>query len=412
MPDTTLAELKYLIERQREEIKTINEVGRLLSAATNPHQIIRQVASYLNQTFPLAICSVALLESRKIYLTQFAKIAQVDIASAIRTLCAQLGQLAKRALGEQEMTQITEDQTPGGGFAGPIGYLRSNYATPLAIEGRVVGLLAVFSGKTDAFTKEDCHVIDIVGDQMRAALRNAFLLEALEHANQLKNELLMVISHELRIPLTSIKEGINLVLEGALGAINADQQDFLNTVNQSANRLETLVGKVVTATQLVTGQVQYSPQELDMITLLKELEAMFRPMAASKGVSFELTGIGGVSRIQADGGRLKEALVQLRENAVQATSEGKVSINYTESPDSIEVAIQDTGVGIPEEAMPTLFEQFRIIGGVDDRKTGGLGLGLFIAKAFVEVQGGTIDLKSQLGKGTRVVVKLPKKRPS
>jgi signal transduction histidine kinase len=408
MPETT-AELKYVIERQREELKTINEVGRLLSSATEPLQIVRLVASYLHHTFPLAMCAVLLTKPRRLQIIRFATIAQVDYVAAIRTLCDQTSQLLKRPVTEAEFERLEEDQGLSSLASGPIGYLRSSHAAPLAFDGKVAGLLAVFSGKTEAFSAEDQHVIATVADQLRAALRNAFLLSELTHANQLKNELLMVISHELRIPLTSIKEGVNLVLEGALGAVTADQQDFLNTVNQNADRLETLVAKVVTASQLVTGQVQYTPKEMDVAEVLKELRARFEPAVKAKNIGFEVAGIDQPVRTQGDSKRLAEALGQLVENAVQATSEGSVTVSCADGHDGIEIQVVDTGVGIPDEALPTLFQQFRFVGGPDDRKTGGLGLGLFIAKAFIEVHGGTVRLESQLNKGTRVVVRLPRK---
>jgi signal transduction histidine kinase len=403
------AELKYQIERQREELKTVNDVGRLLSSTTDPAQIIRLVSSYLNESLPLALCTVLMVQPRSLHVIRFANIAQVDLVNALRGVCEQASQRLKRPVREEELARTDENQGAAALGPGPIGYLRSSHTAPLVVDGQTIGLLSVFSGKTEAFSTGDQHVIQIVTEQLRAALRNAFLLEELKHANQLKNELLMVISHELRIPLTSIKEGVNLVLEGALGAVTADQQDFLNTVNQNADRLETLVGKVVTASQLVTGQAQYTPQDMDVAAIVAQLQARFAPMAAAKAIALQVSGADRQIKTTGDGMLLSEAQAQVLENAIQATTEGSVRLTCAETHDGIELEVIDTGVGIPEEALPTLFQQFRFVGGVDDRKTGGLGLGLFIARAFIEVQGGTVRLASQLGKGTRVTIKLPKR---
>ena len=412
MPETTLTELKYLVERQREEIKTLNEVGRLLSSTVDQQRIVRLVASYLKQTFPIALCSVFFIEQKRLLGIPFAKIAQVDLAAAIRTICQTTAEHLKRPVNQDEIAVAMEEEAAGQWSQGPIGYLRSQHSAPLTFDGRFVGLLSVFSGKTDAFTKEDQHVIDIVADQLRAALRTAFLLDELTRANELKNELLMVISHELRIPLTSIKEGISLLLDGALGEVNADQQDFLKTVDENANRLETLVGKVVTATQLVTGQLQYTVAEIDFSAILREMATAFEPMAKAKGVHLELAGAEQPIRAQGDGKRLRLGLDQLVENAIQATpAEGRVTIQCADARQAAQIEILDTGRGIPEDELPGLFGQFHFVGGVDDRKTGGLGLGLFIAKAFVDAQGGTISLKSRVDQGTQVSVRLPKQPP-
>lgn len=413
MPEPSRAELKYQVERQREEIKTVNDVGRLLSSTTDPQEIVRLVASYLRQTFPLALCGVLLTDSQKLHLIRFANIAQVDFAAAVREMCAKASERLSKPVRESMLTHIVEDQSAGSGrwVQGSIGYLRSNHFAPLILNGQAIGQLGVFSGKAEGFSPEDRHVIDIVADQLGAALRNTSLLEELRRANQLKNDLLMVISHELRIPLTSIKEGVNLVLEQSLGPVTTEQRDFLKTVNDNAARLEALVEKVLTATQLLTGQLTYTFSDTDLAALLNELEAAFQPLARVKDVTLERSGLTQPFRYSADRKRLAEALANLIENALQATpAGGRVTILGVDSPEALELEIRDTGTGIPPEELPRLFEQFRIIGGTGDRKTGGLGLGLFIAKAVLTAHGGTIQLDSQVGQGTRVKIRLPLKK--
>ena len=408
MPETTVAELKYLIERQREEIRTINEVGRLLSAATEPSELVRSVASYLKRAFPLAFCGVLVLEPRKLQAIRFAKIAEVDVASAVQTICAKATeQSPSEPVDVSRLAHTVEDQLGGGG-EGPIVYLRSHHIAPLRFSTRITGLLAVFSGKPDAFTREDQHVIDIVADQLGAALRNAVLLEELQRADRLKNELLMVISHELRIPLTSIKEGVNLVIEGALGPTTPEQVDFLKTVNENALRLDTLVEKVVVTTKLITNQLEYAFSMIDVQPLLEELRKECEATASAKHVTLEVQAPQRVLRLQADASRLKRALLHILENAIQATSDGgRVTIACASAPGAVVIRIEDTGVGISPEELPRMFEQFRLIGGIDDRKTGGLGLGLFIAKGLIDAHHGTIRLESEVGKGTVATIQLP-----
>ena len=415
MLEPTRAEFKYLVERQREELKTVNEVGKLLSSTTDPHEIIRLIASYLRQTFPLALCGVLVVEPRKLFMIRFATISQVDVTSAVREVCAQASGHLPQPISDSSLALSFEEQTEGAGQGaqGPIGYLRSHYSAPLMFNEQLIGLLTVFSGKPDAFTKEDQRVIDIVANQLRAALRNAFLLEALRQANQLKQDLLMVISHELRIPLTSIREGVQLILDGSLGAVSTDQQDFLKTVHENTNRLESLVEKVVTATQVVAGQLTIAAQELNLATLLQELAGVFGPIAQAKGVSLEAAVSPDALTGRADAKRIKQALGYLIENAIQATPQGgQVKVEASHTTHELIVHVTDTGPGIPAEELPRIFEQFRIIGGVDNRKTGGLGLGLFLANTLVVAHGGHIDLESTVGQGTRVTVHLPKEPPT
>ena len=414
MPDQTPAELKYLVERQREELRTLNELGKLLSMATDPQDVVRSVASYLRQAFPLAMCAVLALESRTLQIIQFANIAQVDLASAIREICAKASEHLPHLLTEESLGRTIEDQSalPGRHAQGPLSYLRSTYTAPLRCNGKVTGLLSVFSGKADAFSNDEAHAMNIIADQLAASLRNAVLLEELRHADRLKQELLMVISHELRIPLTSIQEGISLVLEGSLGPTTADQQDFLKTVDDNAQRLGTLVDKVVVATQLVTGRLPYTMQPIDLSTLAADVDTACRPRAQARQVTLKLVGVQLALTLVGDAKRLTHAIEELVANAIQATpAGGTVSVEASASASHVELRITDTGAGIPPEELPRMFESFRLIGGVDDRKTGGLGLGLFIAKSIVEAPHGTVEVTSQIGQGTQMRLRLPKSQP-
>jgi signal transduction histidine kinase len=274
---------------------------------------------------------------------------------------------------------------------------------------QVIGILSVYSGKEGAFADEDRHAIDIIADHFGAALRNAFLLEELQRAGQMKNHLLMLISHELHTPLTSIKEGMNLVLDGALGPTTAEQREFLGTVNESTARLEALIEKVLIATQLLTGQIRYAMAPLDLSAVLHALQERHRSAAETKRVALEFAGLGQPLKIEGDAQRLSTALSQLLENAVHATGAGgMVTVRAAPAGSGAEVQVSDTGSGIPAEQVAGIFEQFSFTRGIDDRKTGGLGLGLFIAKGVVTGHRGTIRLESQPGQGTRVTLTLPK----
>ncbi len=408
MTELTPGELKYLVARQREEIKTINDVGRLLRSTTDPHEIVRLVASYLKQTFPIALCGILMVDRNQLHMVRFAPIAQVDMTAAIRQLLNSAREKLQQNVREEAITPVIEDQFGQAGQT--IGTLRSHVTIPLSFNGQAVGLLGVFSGQADALGKEDAHAIEIVADQLRAALHNALLVDKLRQADRLKNDLLAIISHELRIPLTVIREGVNLLQEEALGPTNPEQKEFLGTVYQNVERLQQLLDKVLAATQVVTGGIPFRFASVEMGPLLDQTAAAFRPVAESKKVTLELVRPVQSLRWTVDAERLKQAFGHLIENGIQATPpEGRVTVSCSvTSAGMLEIQVNDTGTGIPAEEIPRLFEQFRSIGGIHERKTGGLGLGLFITKALIDAHQGTVRVESQVGRGTRVSVQLPK----
>ncbi len=408
------AEFKYLLERQREEIKTINEVGRLLRTTNDPQELVHLVASYLRQTFPLVLCGVLLLDQKVLQVIRFAKIAQVDSANAIRELCAKTGEGFPLPLKEADFARTEEDRSgdPGQWAQTSAAYLRSNHFVPLTFNGKTMGRLGLFTPKEGAFTQEDQHVFAIVADQLAAALHNAFLLEELRRADRMKNDLLAVISHELRIPLTAIQEGTSLLAEGVLGPVNEEQGDFLKTVQKNAKRLQGLIEKVELASQLIAGKITYQFAQADAGEILKQVEESYRPLAEQRKVALAL---GGAERAAcaADAKRLGQALAQLVENGIQATPEGgKVTVACSESPAGVEIQIADTGKGIPPEEIPKQFGQFSSVGGLNERKTGGMGMGLFMAKRILDAHHGSLRLESEPGKGTRAIVQIPKEQPA
>lgn len=403
------AELKYFVERQREAIKTLNEVGKLLSSTTDPQEIIRLTGSYLHRTFPVALCGIFLIPERRIHLLPFASIAQVETASAVRQIREAAGELLNRTVTEEE-SACPMDDAPPSTWMQPSIALRSKFFAPLLVKGHPIGLLCLFGGQAEAFTKEDHHAIGIIAEQLAAALRNAFLVEELRKADELKNQLLSIVSHELSTPLTAIKEGVNLVLDGALGETTADQKDFLGTVNENAERLERLIQKIKTSTELMTGQTRYVFESTDLRTLLSNLEKGYRNLAKTRGINVRVLEVGKPVYWVVDRNHLMVALSQILENALQATSsEGLVTIKLAATPTEVELQIVDTGSGIPRDALPKLFDRFQSIGDINNRKMGGLGLGLSIAKALIEGHGGTIEVQSEVGHGTLMLIRLPKR---
>lgn len=408
MADVTRAELKYQVERQREEIKTLNEVGKLLSSTTDPQAIAQLAASYLTRTFPVALCGILVLPQKKLHITRTALISQVEIATATRTVRETMGQLLNRPVTEEESACVLP-AVRDGEWSHSTTSLRSQLFSPLRAKGALIGLLSLFSGQPDAFTKEDQHAVGIVADQLGAALHNAFLVEELRRADELKNQMLSIVSHELSTPLTAIKEGVNLVLDGTLGATTAEQKDFLTTVFENAERLERIVQKIKTATELMTGQTRITFESFDLRTLTANVEKTYRTLAQAHQVRIKVLEYPKPLFWPIDKAATTHALNELLENAIQATpAEGFVTMKLSFMPTEAHIEVLDTGCGIAKEALPTLFEQFKSIGEIHERKMGGLGMGLFIAKSLIERQRGSIDVESIVGQGTRMVVRLPK----
>ena len=408
MAETSRAELKYFVERQREEIKALSEIGKLLSSTTDLQEIIRLTASYLHRALPIALCGVLVVPTRKLHLIPFAPIAPVEIANATRQIRDAAGKLLNRPIREDESVTTIEDSHLGS-LLQPSASLRSQHFCALTVKAEPLGLLSLFSGQAEAFTKEDQHAIGIVAEQLGAALRNALLVDELRRADELKNQMLSIVSHELGTPVTAIKEGVSLVVDGSLGETTPDQQDFLKTVLENAERLERLIQKIKTSTELMTGQTQFAFESFDLRTLLSNVEKAYRTLAGAKGVHVKLVEYPSPLFWRIDTVHATVAVSQIVENAIQATpKDGHVALKLSATPSEAQIQVIDTGSGIAKEMLPTLFDRFQSIGEIHERKMGGLGLGLFIAKSLIAGLDGTITVESTLGVGTEMTIHLPK----
>lgn len=223
-----------------------------------------------------------------------------------------------------------------------------------------------------------------------------------------KDDLLAIIPHELRTPMTVIQEGLSQIMDGSLGPTTPEQDAFLRIVCADINRLNHIFDKVGLVTQLLTKEIKYVFQPLEMGQVINTLETQLRPVAEQKGVALKVNCQTQLPVCMADGGRLAEAFSEVVENGIAATPKGgEVLLSCRAVSGGVELSVQDGGPGIPAQEIPSFFDQLHSIGGLYERKTSGLGLGLYIAKAHIEAHGGSIRLTTIAGRGACIVMKIP-----
>jgi two-component system, OmpR family, sensor kinase len=229
--------------------------------------------------------------------------------------------------------------------------------------------------------------------------------EAEKEAKEQMRRFVADASHELRTPLTSIHGFLEVLLRGAM-----NQPDLLNkslnSMYAESKRMKKLVQDLLLLAKLDRSpNMELVEKELDGLIL--EMESQLRLLAGNRQVDFELTP---AVRGSIDIDKLKQVILNLFHNAVQHTDpeEGQIEVVLKTLKDGIELAVKDNGSGIPEEHIPHLFERFYRSDSSRTRRYGGAGLGLAITKSLVELHGGSIQVESKVGKGSRFVVRLPR----
>ena len=220
------------------------------------------------------------------------------------------------------------------------------------------------------------------------------------------------VSHELKTPLTSIKGFVETLLEGAISDPEITR-NFLRIINEEANRLVRLIINLLYIAQA------YEPKEkklnytlVDLKELLSQCLEILKPFAEQYKLEFVINWDDTVSIVTADKDQIKQVFVNILDNAIKYTGlkkEGKITISSEDKGEFVQIKIKDTGGGIPEEALPNIFNRFYRVERKPFEEIGGTGLGLSITKGIIEAHKGNIWLDSEYGKGTTVYFTLPKK---
>lgn len=245
---------------------------------------------------------------------------------------------------------------------------------------------------------------DEVGDLARSFNRMALRLRQLDETKQ---EFFARISHELRSPLTSVREAAHLLRDGIPGSLNSKQARLVDIIERSSDRLLRLVNQLLEVSRARAGLLPMTWQRVDLQRLVGRVLEDLRPQADEAGVTLTTERSAGDVTCTGDEERLTQVVVNLVGNAIRFTPRGGgVSVRLVDAGATVELSVEDTGVGIPESALATIFESYQQA----HRDRGGTGLGLAIVRGMVEAHGGRVSVESREGKGSRFIVTLPRER--
>jgi signal transduction histidine kinase/ActR/RegA family two-component response regulator len=293
----------------------------------------------------------------------------------------------------------------------------SSAALPLLVESKPIGVLVFEFSAPVNFEESYRTVLISVAQHCAQALDRARLYESAEQArtdaeaaNRHKDEFLSMVSHELRTPLNAILGWASMLQEGVLEPAVTDRA--VRSIHTNAMRQSKLIEELLDVTRIVSGRTKLDSEQIDLSRLLGGVVESVIPLAASNGVELRLDPVPPVI-LDGDVRRLEQVFLNLLSNALKFTPEGgSITLAARQDGDALEVSVTDTGIGIDLGFLPYVFDRFRQADSTTTRASGGLGLGLTIAKHIVESHKGTIAVQSAgAGQGTTFTVRLPGQKP-
>jgi len=230
---------------------------------------------------------------------------------------------------------------------------------------------------------------------------NAKLMEL----DRMKSDFVANVVHELRTPLTIVKGNLDNIDKGFAGEVKPMQKEILADVFRVINRLTRLVNDLLDLSKIESGKMELNKESLDIVALAGEIVKTFEALAGAKNIGLVKEFPGNALNVNADKDKLTQVFINLMGNAVKFTDKGSVTVRIIDMQGEVEVEIQDTGPGIPQDQADKIFDKFvRVVA----EKKEGTGLGLPIAKDIVVLHKGRIRIESELGKGSRFIFIIPK----
>jgi signal transduction histidine kinase len=295
---------------------------------------------------------------------------------------------------------------------------RSLLAVPLVSEDEVVGALVVNRRVAGEFPPRTVELLSTFATQSALAIQNARLFSEIEDksrqlevANQHKSEFLASVSHELRTPLNAIIGFSEVMLERLFGEVNEKQEEYLQDILSSGRHLLSLINDILDLAKIEAGRMELEAGDFDLPQAVDNTLVLIRERAMRRGITVERSVDPALGEINGDERKVKQVLLNLLSNAVKFTPEGgRITVRAAATNGTAEISVTDTGVGIAPEDQEAVFEEFRQVGTDYARKHEGTGLGLALARKFVELHGGKIWVTSQVGQGSTFTFTIPVSR--
>jgi GAF domain-containing protein len=410
------------LTRSVEKLTALGEVGRAVSATLDVETVLQTVVSRASQLAAADGGSIFEYdEGTQEFRLRATHAYAPELAAALQETPVRMGEgVIGGAAARQEPMQVPDIAREGAyetRFRDIL--LRTGYralvAVPLVREGQVIGALSVNRKAPGEFPPEVIELLRTFATQSALAIQNARLFreiadksQQLEAASRHKSEFLANMSHELRTPLNAILGFSEVLAERMFGEVNEKQAEYLQDILSSGRHLLSLINDILDLSKVEAGRLELELGRFHLPTALDNALTLVRERATRHGITLTHNVDPGVADIVADERKVKQILLNLLSNAVKFTPEGgRVGVTVTAAADGIAIAVSDTGIGIAPEDQAAIFEEFRQVGREDARKQEGTGLGLTLAKKFVELHGGRIWVESRVGQGSTFSFTLP-----
>lgn len=392
----------HALRNRLERLQRVLEANRQLSATLQPEELVRAIVR----------SAAELTNSEQGALARYD--AQTEALGLVFApwLPNERREAISLPLDANPIGQAYRSLWPVLGEAQPELEARSILAVPMVVGGIAMGVLCAVNKRDEAYDKEDVLVMESLAAQAAIALENAEMLEqarqsytTMAELDKMRNDFIAITSHELRIPLGLVLGHASFLKE----ILDGEAKEQSETIEKAALRLKQIVEDLSKIELAQSGTAVLRTQYYDVAAQLRSLVEAHQARAEDAGIQLSSQIPGDPVYITADANKLFVAVDHLLKNALSFTNAGGVvQLSLLEHADTVEIQVADSGVGIPANDLPRVFDRFFQVEDHMTRRHGGMGLGLTITRTLVELQGGSVSAESMEGQGSRFTIHLPR----
>jgi len=411
------------LTRSVGELRALGEIGQAISSTLDLRTVLSKIvarATELSGTDAGVIYEYD--EQREVFVPRATEHLEAAIVETMLATPVRKGEGATGRLAEiKEPIQVPDILAAPAESRVRGALLRAGYrallAVPLVRDGHLIGGLTVIRKATGTFASEVIELLQTFATQSSLAIQNARLFREIEDksrqlevASQHKSEFLANMSHELRTPLNAIIGFSEVLSERMFGELNEKQEEYLKDIYASGTHLLSLINDILDLSKIEAGRMELELTGFDLPTALDNAMTLVRERAGRRSIALHLNVDERLGQVRADERKIRQVVLNLLSNAIKFTPEGgRIEVAAVSKDGSVEVSVSDTGVGIAPADQEAVFEEFRQVG-TAEKKAEGTGLGLTLCRKFIELHGGRIWVKSQVGVGSTFTFTIPVRR--
>jgi len=410
-----------LNERRARELETVAVVSTKASTVLDPDELLQSVVDLTKDRFNLYHAHIYLADESWNTLLLASGAGEIGRQMVTTGHAIQMDthhSVVARAARERAAIIINDITTEADFLANILlPDTRAEMAIPIIVGEKVLGVFDVQSEQLGHFTQEDANIYNTLATQVGIALQNARLYKEqsatvaqLRELDRLKSSFLANMSHELRTPLNSILGFADVMLEELDGPLTPYMDNDLKLIQKNGQHLLHLINDVLDMAKIESGKLNLIIEKFNLHEIMEDVKSITSSLAHEKDITLFIDDESDHDvEISADRNRLRQVMINLVNNAMKFTEQGKINIHIAREENNVLISVKDTGIGIHPSQLEAVFQEFTQVDSSTTRKVGGTGLGLPISRRLIEMHGGRLWAESTgiEGDGSTFYVFLP-----